>query len=415
MNLAQAVAFLNTYPSNFQSLSASLQQTQNTLNSANSTLASLIQSGASASTLQTQSALVSSTTATLTSQQSSLATLTASYKQAQSVIAANAVANATGPTGTAFSGTVGFTGPTGSQGAPGASPTGTTGSGGNVSSLDTTPTNGSSNAVTSNGVYQAINALTAPSVSTSMTASNSVVGTLAVANNSLYICTAGFSANSSLDSDSNLAYYIPFDAGSISGSSVTAAVGSSITAVSGNSTSLPSISTTNYACGTGSVSLNTTNQQYISFPSTTIPSNFTISFFLYVPSRPTVDGTKILKFGNVWIQVNGSAAFITFYSNTGYSGYYTLPDAYPTGSWVYVAWVVSGTNWSMYMNGTKYTLTASSNISGQNTTGWMGWSDGTFIGNIDDFRLYNRALTDSEIANLYGRYTGVGTWKAISV
>ena len=416
LTLSQAVTFLDSYSINFTTLSAQLQATQNTLNNQNSTLTSLILSAASASTLQSQRDLIVATSATLASQQASLVTLTSTYKVAKAVVNANALTTATGPTGTAFTPSVGFTGPVGPPGSDGVSPTGPTGPGGNVSNLDTTPTSGSSNAVTSNGVYQAINALAASSVATSMTASNSTVGTLALVNNSLYVCTSPFSPMSNLDTDSSLLYYLPFDAGSISGGTVTAAVGSSITAESGTGTILPTIDTSKYVYGTGSVGISTFSYQYINFPTTNLASNFTISFFMNMPSYPTTDGTVVVKFGNLGISFAVSATRLCFTNNPLSS--VTLPDVAPLNSWVYVAWVVSGTSWTMYMNGTKYTFTSSNTVPGANQSpcrlGCVTTSD-TFNGNIDEFRLYNRPLFENEIANLYARYTKVGTWNCINV
>ena len=106
LTLSQAVSVLNAYPANLQTLSISLQQTQDQLNSQQSSLASMINSGAPVSTLQSKKALIASTTATLSSQQNSLKDLIASYKQAQTIVANNAVASATGPSGTAFQGSL---------------------------------------------------------------------------------------------------------------------------------------------------------------------------------------------------------------------------------------------------------------------------------------------------------------------
>lgn len=84
--------------------------------------------------------------------------------------------------------------------------------------------------------------------------------------------------------------------------------------------------------------------------------------------------------------------------------------------WHHVALVSSGTAWSMYVNGVLMGLTV---ISGSNNGNWLGDTtvsagltriggtryDGTNIhfmdGKIDDSRLFNRALTASEIASLY--------------
>ncbi|MEO5714444.1 MAG: LamG-like jellyroll fold domain-containing protein [Luteolibacter sp.] len=76
----------------------------------------------------------------------------------------------------------------------------------------------------------------------------------------------------------------------------------------------------------------------------------------------------------------------------------------PTGTWAHVAIVLSGGTGRIYLNGnlvgenTAMTLTPSSlGSTTQNYLGKSQWADPYFNGSIDDFRIYSRALSASEI------------------
>lgn len=80
--------------------------------------------------------------------------------------------------------------------------------------------------------------------------------------------------------------------------------------------------------------------------------------------------------------------------------------AYPTdGSWLHAAAVYDGSTLRLYINGVQESSLAASTpvssntatlILGANSEGSSGW----FTGELDDARLYNRALSDTEIAAL---------------
>ncbi len=77
-----------------------------------------------------------------------------------------------------------------------------------------------------------------------------------------------------------------------------------------------------------------------------------------------------------------------------------------TGKWIHVAAVYNGSTLKLYKNGVEILSTA---ISGNLTSGpmvpvWIGGSPSNekyFDGLIDDVHIYNRALTDVEVASLY--------------
>jgi len=78
-----------------------------------------------------------------------------------------------------------------------------------------------------------------------------------------------------------------------------------------------------------------------------------------------------------------------------------------TGNWYYIAWVQDGSSVKLYINGAEMIL------SGTNSGSWWsshllgdlvmrlgdGWA--YFTGWLDDFRIYNRALSEAEIKRIY--------------
>jgi hypothetical protein len=83
----------------------------------------------------------------------------------------------------------------------------------------------------------------------------------------------------------------------------------------------------------------------------------------------------------------------------------------PNGTWTHVACVKAGNQWRCYVNGVlDTTVTLTANTTGNNGPLYIGddpWYTGSKC-SFDDVRIYNAALSDSEIKNLYGV---VGYWK----
>jgi hypothetical protein len=83
-------------------------------------------------------------------------------------------------------------------------------------------------------------------------------------------------------------------------------------------------------------------------------------------------------------------------------------SALPTGQWTHVAVTRSGNTGRLYVNGAQVgqnsNLTLSPASLGNTTQNWIGRSqysaDPFLDGQVDDFRIYNRALSSSEIQSL---------------
>ncbi len=87
-------------------------------------------------------------------------------------------------------------------------------------------------------------------------------------------------------------------------------------------------------------------------------------------------------------------------------------STFTLGQWYHLVGVYNGTNINFYINGVSvgtaaYTFGALSNPDGILSIGGGGAAGNTFDGSIDDVRIYNRALSASEVAQLYTNGGGV--------
>jgi hypothetical protein len=107
---------------------------------------------------------------------------------------------------------------------------------------------------------------------------------------------------------------------------------------------------------------------------------------------------------------NGST--IRFAITTGGSGAEQRingTSALPTGVWTHVAVTKSGNVGTLYVNGAQVGQNTSMSLSpsslGNTTNNWIGRSqysaDPFLDGQIDDFRIYNRALSAAEVLSLF--------------
>jgi hypothetical protein len=117
---------------------------------------------------------------------------------------------------------------------------------------------------------------------------------------------------------------------------------------------------------------------------------------------------------------NGSTGAVRFAITTSGNGaeqQITGSSALPTGVWTHVAVTKSGNTGTLYVNGsvvgTNNAMTLSPSSLGSTNQNWLGRSqysaDPYLNGRIDDFRIYNRALSASEVQSLSGGVTPTPT------
>ena len=205
---------------------------------------------------------------------------------------------------------------------------------------------------------------------------------------------------------------LTFDANSVSGTSVTnsgSLSSSSATLVNGASVSASSV-----VVGSAAVQLSAASSQYVQLPTFTTGSNG-LTFSCWFRSSGSETYARIFDFGNavasdnIFMDVDVDTLHVTVFigssrvtvtAGTGVS----VND----NVWRHVAWTldVSG-NWIIYINGVNVwnapgqgypsAISRSKNYLGRSN--WV--VDPYFTGSIDDFRVYNKLLTPSDVSNLF--------------
>jgi hypothetical protein len=88
--------------------------------------------------------------------------------------------------------------------------------------------------------------------------------------------------------------------------------------------------------------------------------------------------------------------------------------ALPTGGWHHVAVTLNGATGTLYVDGAQVgqntAMTLKPSDMGSTTQNWIGRSqfsaDPYLNGRVDDFRIYNKALSASEVAALVSMFAG---------
>jgi hypothetical protein len=155
---------------------------------------------------------------------------------------------------------------------------------------------------------------------------------------------------------------------------------------------------------------------YVSLPPGVVAglTDFTIS--AWVKLDGTSSNTRIFDFGSdtsKYMELcpkSGSTGFMRFEAVTG--GAVERIDTtytFPAGTWTHVALTLSGSTGTLYVNGTAVGSNAVMSINPsrlgldttQNYIGKSQWSNDPYLnGSVDDFRVYNHALSAAAIATL---------------
>jgi hypothetical protein len=150
-------------------------------------------------------------------------------------------------------------------------------------------------------------------------------------------------------------------------------------------------------------------------------SDFTVSSWVN-PSANTA-WQRIFDFGtgtntNMFMTVNAGGAGLRFaITNSGSGGEQQLTGGgqLPLNTWSHVAVTVSGNTGTLYLNGnpvaTNPNMTLHPSNLGNTNQNWIGrsqYADPNLNGAVDDFQIYNRALSGSEIGGLAGGTPGAG-------
>ena len=175
-----------------------------------------------------------------------------------------------------------------------------------------------------------------------------------------------------------------------------------------------------YVLGNGCLNLIATSSQYVQVINSTItttawPPAGGLSFACWV--NPNISGNpqlaRIFEFGNtsssdsiVMAFTSTGAIQVSVFNLTSFVYNTIYPININTDSWTHLVWVINPTTYSFYVNGVLYqTLTGTQYPNAiARTYCYIGKSLGSdpyYNGLIDDFRVYQRAITGTEAFKLY--------------
>ena len=177
--------------------------------------------------------------------------------------------------------------------------------------------------------------------------------------------------------------------------------------------------TTNSIVGPGSLILNSAYSQYMTIAPFINPSSGVngMSFSFWFRAFNSGRYSRFFEFGS---GSNGQSntIYLSIFSNTqmqyrinGTQNIVTVTTSSVTninnGAWYHCVWVLPTTgNGYIYMNGDlassyNFGFPATNILRTMNSIGKSNWGDPYFIGQIDDFRGYNKILTGTDVTNLY--------------
>ncbi len=157
------------------------------------------------------------------------------------------------------------------------------------------------------------------------------------------------------------------------------------------------------------------DNQRITIASWVYSANFAQNGFIF---EKTTNGSVDTQYSCFFDSVSSSIYFRT-YNSSGTQNNLTLAwtGLVTNNAWNHIACIYDGANKYIYVNGklatsAAYNQTLITNPAGTSFIGTFGGGGYNFNGKIDDVRIYNRALSPSEVTRLYDWAPGpVGWWK----
>lgn len=164
------------------------------------------------------------------------------------------------------------------------------------------------------------------------------------------------------------------------------------------------------------------NNEYASLPAGIVSSlnDFTVS--AWVNPAANSSWSRVFDFGtgttaNMFLTLNadGHLRFAITASSGGGEQQITDAGALPLNTWSHVAVTVSGNTGTLYVDGqpvaTNTAMTVHPSSLGSTTQNWIGrsqYSDPYLNAMVDDFQIYDRGLSQTEVAALAGGQQGAG-------
>lgn len=153
------------------------------------------------------------------------------------------------------------------------------------------------------------------------------------------------------------------------------------------------------------------------FPSLTTNSRFSISLWLIMTNVVNIKQyTGVLQVPVSDVGFCVTMTYVPTYAvySFGWDTIFArskIGSVYPTNKWEHLTITYNGispasaTNFEGYINGSKVTKTTSGAFSGLSARGYIGDNNGvtarSFLGFLDDFRIYNTELNATQVTNIF--------------
>jgi hypothetical protein len=157
------------------------------------------------------------------------------------------------------------------------------------------------------------------------------------------------------------------------------------------------------------------NNQYVSLPAGVLNGLASFSVCAWISENMSPVWARVFDFGS------GTTSYMFLTPNSGNGLRFSITTmgaaneqqinagTVTTGSWQHVAVTLSGSMGVLYINGAEVGRTSNMTLNassiGATTQRWIGRSeyaaDPYFAGQMDNFRVYNRALSAAEVQALY--------------
>ena len=151
------------------------------------------------------------------------------------------------------------------------------------------------------------------------------------------------------------------------------------------------------------------NYQYFMLPSLTLPNDLTICSWFWISSNINRAWNRLWDFGESYgnfnlaagIIDNSQTLYVTVVRDGIHVGVHELVNAAQPATWKHVCMALSGTSQLVWLDGTStaYTMSVARDTAVQLRTNYLGGN--YWYGAIDDFRIYTKALTNTEMSALY--------------
>lgn len=224
-----------------------------------------------------------------------------------------------------------------------------------------------------------------------------------------------------LNEDPALKLYYTFEADTVSGLKLASTESGKDLVYNANLLNGATVSTSDSKVGNASLELTSSAKEYVKSDRLSATGNNGITFAFWLKSKNSGQYSRVFDFGNglndlnlVIAIVNNNLWSVVINAQDSARNYLYTDENINDDKWRHFTWVINpDASFDIYLNGVL-----SSKISADkgrypadaerrsNYLGKSNWDDPYLNGSVDDFRMYNRVLSSSEISTIYA-YKGL--------